>query len=137
MRANFPHVNPFAGSRPVRMTRKRFHYTFCNTMSRASSDATFDRYVVPESRNVPRSTLREEARIDFGRRHAPLLMIAGDSDHLTPMPLVRRNARAYKQSAGRVDFEVFAGRCHDVCDQEGWEEVADRAVAFLAGSAKQ
>src|SRR5664279_2512220 len=28
-RANWPHINPFAGSRPIRMTKPRFHYTFC------------------------------------------------------------------------------------------------------------
>jgi hypothetical protein len=76
-RANFPHVNPFAGNRPIHMTPPRFHYTFCNTMSRADSDAALAEYVVPESRNVPRSTITPQARIRFGVPHVPLLFIAG------------------------------------------------------------
>ncbi|SRR6266516_3173571 len=37
--ANFPHVNPLAGNRPIAMTPTRFHYAFANTLRRADSDA--------------------------------------------------------------------------------------------------
>ncbi|MGA3183473.1 MAG: alpha/beta hydrolase [Candidatus Dormibacteria bacterium] len=131
LRANFPHVNPLAGNRPVAMTPARFHYTFCNTMSRAASDRAFEEYVVPESRNVPRSTLLRSGRIHFRREHAPLLMIAGDTDHLCPLPAVRRNARRYRRSAGLTRFQAFPGRSHFICNQEGWEEVADASFDFL------
>jgi pimeloyl-ACP methyl ester carboxylesterase len=127
-RANFPHINPFAGNRPVRMTPERFHYTFANTMSRAASDAAFERYVVPESRNVPRSTLTPAARIRFRAPHAPLLFIAGAQDHLTPVAMIRRNARSYRDP---VPVETFEGRSHFICNQDGWEEVADRALNWL------
>jgi pimeloyl-ACP methyl ester carboxylesterase len=130
-RANFPHVNPFAGSRPVVMTRDRFHYAFCNTMSRAASDVGFERYVVPESRNVPRSTLSRSGGIRFHRDHAPLLFLTGDSDHLCPLNTVRRNAAAYRRSPSPVSLQTFPGRCHFICNQDGWEEVADAAFGFL------
>ncbi|MGL5817693.1 MAG: alpha/beta hydrolase [Phycicoccus sp.] len=131
VRANVPHVNPFAGNRPVVMTSSRFRYTFGNTMTRAESDAMFERYVVPESRNVPRSTLTGQGAIDFGAPHAPLLFLTGDQDHLTPLDAVRRNARAYRKSGDAVDLVTYEGRCHGICNQAGWEEVADRAFAFL------
>lgn len=54
LRANFPHINPFVGNRPIEMTPERFHFTFGNVGSRAASDAAFERYVVPESRNARR-----------------------------------------------------------------------------------
>ncbi len=133
-RANFPHTDPFAGNKPVVMTRDRFHYTFCNTMSREASDAAFERYVVPESRNVPRSTLGRVARIDFRRPHGPLLLVGGDSDHLTPLPAVRRNAAKYRDAGSTTELEQFGGRCHFICNQDGWEDVADRAFEFLARS---
>lgn len=134
-RANFPHLNPFAGNAPVVMTPKRFHYTFCNTMTRQASDAAFTAYVVPESRNVPRSTLGSAAKIDFRRKHVPLLFIGGDTDHLTPFAAVKRNAKAYDESAGRIRFEPFPDRSHLICNQEGWEDVADLALDFLSESA--
>jgi alpha-beta hydrolase superfamily lysophospholipase len=131
-KANFPHINPFAGSRPVIMTPERFQFTFCNTMSAADSNIAFDTYVTPESRNVPRSTLTQQGHIDFTRAHAPLLVIAGDSDHLVPQPLVEKEVKAYK-GTGIVDFRAFPHRSHFICNQEGWEEVADFALDWIQG----
>ena len=131
-RANVPHINPFALNHPVIMTKKRFRYTFCNTMDRQASDEAHERYVVPESRNVPRSTLTRQGRIDFRAEHAPLLFIAGDRDHLTPLAMVKRNARAYKASGGVIDFEQFTHRSHFICNQDGWEAVADLTLDWLA-----
>jgi len=128
LRANFPHVNPFAGNRPIRMTADRFAYTFGNTMPRVASDAAFQRFVVPESRNVPRSLLTRQARIDPAAPHAQLLMIAGDQDHLVPLPLVKRNAARYHDPVG---VRVIEGRGHFLCNQDGWEGVAGIAFDWL------
>lgn len=132
LRANFPHVNPLAGNKPVLMTRERFHYAFCNTLTRSASDDAFDRFVVPESRNVPRSTLGRSARIDFAAKHAPVLFLTGDQDHLTPVAMIRRNAHKYPAGAGEVDYREFTGRSHYICGEEGWEEVADAALGWLS-----
>ncbi|MEO8261878.1 MAG: alpha/beta hydrolase [Pseudolysinimonas sp.] len=127
-KANWPHLDPLARDRPIVMTKERFHYTFCNTMTRDESDAAYDLYVVPESRNVPRTTLTTtQARVDFSRDHVPLLLMAGDSDHLTPAAMIRRNAKRYELM---VDVQEFAGRSHFICNQDGWEEVADAAFDF-------
>ncbi len=116
------------------MTPKRFHYTFGNTMSREASDRAFEQYVVPESRNVPRSTLTRSGKIDFRRDHGPLLFIVGDADHLCPLRTVVRNAMAHRRSPSPVRLRAFTGRSHLICNQEGWEEVADAAFAFLRTS---
>jgi len=130
-KANFPHINPFAGNKPVVMTKPRFHYTFCNVQSRTSSDADFESYVVPESRNIPRTTLTTQGRINFKSAHVPLLLIAADSDHLISPILVRKNFRAYKKSTGRTELQEFTNRSHFICNQSGWEEVADASFAWL------
>ena len=129
VKANWPHLDPFAGDRPIVMTKERFHYTFCNTMTRDESDAAYDLYVVPESRNVPRTTLTRQALVDFSRDHVPLLLMAGDSDHLTPAAMIRRNARRYELM---VEVREFADRSHFLCNQDGWEEVADAAFDFAS-----
>src|SRR5450759_1502879 len=104
LRANFPHVNPLAGNKPVFMTPERFHYAFANTLGRPASVYVVDRFVVPESRNVPRSTLGRSARIDFTASRAPLLFLTGDQDHLTPLAMVRRNAQKYTTAPGPLDY---------------------------------
>jgi pimeloyl-ACP methyl ester carboxylesterase len=131
LRANFPHVNPLAGNRPIAMTPRRFHYAFANTLSRSDSDAEFERYAVPESRNVPRTTLTSQGAIDFRRAHVPLLFLGGDRDHLTPLAMVMRNARAYPPKAGEIDCQTFRDRSHFICNEEGWEEVADTAFNWV------
>jgi pimeloyl-ACP methyl ester carboxylesterase len=132
LRANFPHINPLAGNKPVLMTRERFHYTFSNTLTRLASEEIFDALVVPESRNVPRSTLGRSAKIDFAAEHVPLLFLTGTQDHLTPVAMVRRNASKYKAGSGQVDFQEYDGRSHYICGEPGWEEVADAALTWLS-----
>ena len=64
-----------------------------------------------------------------------LLFIAGGQHHLTPLTLVRRNARAYPARSGHVEFQAFEDRSHFICNQPGWEEVADRALDWLHAQA--
>jgi pimeloyl-ACP methyl ester carboxylesterase len=131
LRANLPHLNFFVGSKPVIMTKKRFHYAFCNTMTRAESDAAFELYVTPESRRVPQSILTPQGKINFKRKHAPLLLIGGDKDNLIPLKLVKRNVKAYRNSEGVLDFLAFSNRGHFICNEPGWEEVAAASFEWI------
>ena len=131
LRANLPHLNFFAGSKPVVMTKKRFHYAFCNTMTREESDAAFEQYVTPESRRVPQSILTLQGKIAFKKAHAPLLLIGGDKDNLIPLKLVKRNVKAYRKGEGVVDFQSFTNRGHFICNEPGWEEVAEASFDWL------
>ena len=130
-KANFPHINPFKGNNPVIMTKERFHYTFCNTQTQESSDADFEKYVVPESRNVPRSTLTAQGKIKFKRDHVPLLLIAGENDNLIPLSLIRSNFKKYGKSLGTIGFQKFPHRSHFICNQAGWEEIADASFTWF------
>ena len=130
-KANFPHINPFKGNEPVIMTKERFHYTFCNTQTQESSDLDFEKYVVPESRNVPRSTLTPQAKIKFKKDHVPLLLIGGEKDNLIPLSLVETNFKKYRKSLGTIGFQKFANRSHFICNQEGWEEIADASFTWF------
>ncbi len=95
-KSNFPVINYLKGNAVFVPTKEWFHYTFCNTMSREESDKVFDEFVVPESRNIPRGTLKGFAKIDFKKPHKPMLFIAGEKDHIVPAPLNRSNFDAYR-----------------------------------------
>jgi hypothetical protein len=41
-----------------------------------------------------------------------------------PQPLIEKEVKAYK-GTGVVDFKAFRHRSHFICNQEGWDEVAD------------
>jgi dienelactone hydrolase len=52
------------------------------------------------------------ARIDYAKPHAPLLLLAGPTDHIVPASLNRANYEKYKASPSPVDFKEFPGRTH-------------------------
>jgi len=131
LKSNWPHITPFALlSHPIAMTFERFQYTFVNTLPLAEQRAAFERYVVPESRRVPRESLT--AKIDFKKPHAPLLLIAGSTDNIIPASLNKANTAKYRSSPSATDFKEFAGRTHFIVGQQGWEEVADYVLGWLS-----
>jgi len=130
LKSNWPHITPFVSqSSPIEMTFTRFQYAFANTLPLVEQRAAYDRYVVPESRRVPRESL--SARVDFKKAHPPLLFVAGSADNLIPASLNRSNQAKYKQSPSVTDFLEFAGRTHFIIGQKGWEEVADSVLTWL------
>lgn len=56
LRANLPTINPLKGNSPCLPDVSWFRYAFCNTMSLEETKVAFENFVVPESRNIPRSS---------------------------------------------------------------------------------
>jgi pimeloyl-ACP methyl ester carboxylesterase len=130
LKSNWPHITPFVSqSSPIEMTFARFQYTFVNGLPLEEQRAAFERYVVPESRRVPRESLT--ARIDFRRLHPPLLLIAGSADNIIPASLNKSNHARYKASSSVTGFKEFAGRTHFIVGQKNWEEIADTILSWL------
>ena len=132
IKSNWPAINPFVPEgQPMQMPFEHFQYTFVNTMSLPEQRAAYERYVVPESRRVPRESLTSVARIDFKKQHPPLLLIAGSDDNIIPASLNKTNYNKYKRSPSITDFKEFAGRTHFIIGQKNWQEVADYIIAWL------
>ena len=132
LRANLGTINPLKGSDPCLPTVAWFQYAFCNTMSLEETAVEYEKFVVPESRNIPRSSTGSQGTIDFTKPHAPLLMIAGEIDHIIPRSLNETNFKAYRDETSVREFQVFAGRTHYLCNQHGWEEIAAFTADWLA-----
>jgi esterase/lipase len=93
-------------------------------MTLEQTQIEYNKFVVPESRNIPRSTTKKDGRIDFKKPHNPLLIIAGAKDHIIPSSLNKKNFEAYNDKKSKIDFKEFDGRTHYICLQQNWEEVA-------------
>jgi pimeloyl-ACP methyl ester carboxylesterase len=128
---NLPVINPFRGNTIFHPTVDWFHGAFCNTMTKDDAEKEFNKFVVPESRNIPRSITGSQGAIDFKKPHVPLLLTSGDRDTIVPADLNRKNHKAYSGSVGVTDYVSFQGRSHYICGQPGWEEVADYCLAWL------
>jgi pimeloyl-ACP methyl ester carboxylesterase len=132
LKANWGHITPFVNQdSPVIMSFERFQYAFVNGMPMDEQRAAFEKYVVPESRRIPRESLFS-AKIDFRKPHAPLLIIAGGNDHIIPPDLNQTNYKKYEDKSSVTDFKQFPGRNHFIIGQKGLEEVADYCLAWLA-----
>jgi pimeloyl-ACP methyl ester carboxylesterase len=133
LKSNWPHITPFKRQDvPVQMTLERFCHTFVHTLAPDLQKAVFDRYVVPESRRVPRQSLGAVARVDFKAPHAPLLLIAGSEDHIIPASLNMKNFKRYAHAGSVTAFKEFPGRTHFIIGQDNWQEVAQFAADWLA-----
>jgi pimeloyl-ACP methyl ester carboxylesterase len=132
IRSNWPHITPFRSqSQPVRMSLRRFQYTFTNGLPLAVQQAAYERYALPERRRVASGVMTKAAAIDFSQPHPPLLQVAGSNDHLIPASLNKSNWNRYKATPSITDFKEFARRTHFVIGQENWQEVAEYIAAWL------
>jgi pimeloyl-ACP methyl ester carboxylesterase len=132
LKANLPTINPLKGDSVCLPSVKWFHYAFCNTMTLEQTQNEYNKFVVPESRNIPRSSTGNAGKIDFKKPHNPLLFIAGEEDNIIPSSLNRKNFDAYKDKSSKIDFKEFKGRTHFICGQQNWEEVAAYVYEWIA-----
>ncbi len=129
--------NPANYHRAVQLSAEQFHYAFTNTLSDEESLEVYERYAVPG----PGKLLFQAAlanfnphaatKVDFHNdARAPLLLIAGGKDHVAPASVTRANAKLQEKSKAITAFKEFPARSHFTVGQEGWEEVADYALAW-------
>jgi alpha-beta hydrolase superfamily lysophospholipase len=106
-----------------------------NTSTREESFLIYQRYAVPgPDRILFQTELANfnpfaETQVNTRRNNrAPLLMIAGGSDHLIPPRIVKANVKAYRHSTAVTEYKEFPDRTHFVIGQSGWQEVANFAL---------
>lgn len=131
LKSNLPTINPFKGNAICLPDLEWFQYAFCNTMTIEETSVAYNKFVVPESRNIPRSSTKKDGYINFKEPHEPLLFIAGEKDHIIPPSLNKRNFDAYKDPNSKKEFKMFPGRTHFICGQPYWHEVADYIIDWL------
>jgi pimeloyl-ACP methyl ester carboxylesterase len=138
IRALFPALdNPAHRHEAVGLTPEQFHYAFTNCLSKEESQKVYDRYHIPAPGRIiwagalANFQRKSEAAVDFKRPgRAPLLFIAGSEDHVNPASVNKANYKLYLKSDAVTEYTEFAGRCHFTCGQEGWEPLADYALAW-------
>ncbi len=132
LKANFPMISPLVSKyQPHLMSFEQFQYAFVNGLPLDEQRRAYDRYVVPESRQVPQESLTAIGRIDFQKKHSPLLLTAGSQDHIIPSSLNHSNYQKYTGSNSVTEFKEFPGRTHFLIGQTGWEEIATYVAGWL------
>jgi pimeloyl-ACP methyl ester carboxylesterase len=131
LKSNWPAINPFASKdKPIYLDEPSFHYAFTNTLSDAEARAAWDAEVVPESRRVGKGPTTAAGKIDFARPRPPLLMIAGEQDHIIPAALVQKTFARY-QGPSVTELRTFPGRDHWIIASDGWQEIAEYVRGWI------
>jgi pimeloyl-ACP methyl ester carboxylesterase len=138
IKSTFPVLkNPANRHRAVGFTHEQWHYAFANTFSEEESRKLYERYAIPASGNIFWGSVlanihpgHDETYVNYQNDdRAPLLFISGSEDNLMPPSVQRSNAKHYKSNTV-TEVKEFEGRSHLLPAQEGWEEVADYALAW-------
>ena len=130
LRASFPALkNPFDRNGLCPLSKKQFRWRFTNTLSQEESDRVYDEHYIPGTNHAFFDALGSAAAVDSGRaKRAPLLLIAGSEDHISPVSLNRNILKLQSKAPSATELKEYAGRTHFTAGMDGWEEVADHAL---------
>ncbi len=133
-------ANPFGRNGAKPLSKRHFHFTFGNDLSRAASDELWEQYAVNSYNRVffegVAAAFNEKggaSHVDYGRTdRAPLLIITGERDHVVPPAIGKAILAKYRKSGSPavVEYKEYPGRTHRIVSQDGWEEVADYALTW-------
>jgi alpha-beta hydrolase superfamily lysophospholipase len=136
--------SPSNRHRSIAMTAAEFHYAFTNTLDADAASAAFERYSAPGPGGVlfdgalANLTPGAATTVDFtNENRAPLLLIAGGSDHVVPPSIDQATAKKYEKSGALTEYREFPGRSHFTLGQPGWEGVADYALEWASQHARE
>ncbi|OXA77030.1 Pimeloyl-ACP methyl ester carboxylesterase [Flavobacterium aquidurense] len=110
------------------MTFKEWQTAFTNEMSFEEQNYSYEKLVIPESKSALRDILTKTARINFKKKHEPLLFLSGSNDTFILTSLNYSNFKRYTNIHSITCYKEFKGRNHFVIEQSDWPEVA----AFIA-----
>jgi non-heme chloroperoxidase len=119
-------------------TPDSFAKAFANGVSRAESDRLYDAWTIPGpcrplfQAGLANFTPNSEAVVDTRRARGPLLLIGGGEDRTVPAATVRAAHKIQSKNAGVTELKIFADRGHSMIIDDGWRDIADTALNFLA-----
>ncbi len=130
LRVSLPALsNPANNHRAVPLTADQFHYAFTNNLSEQASLAVYERYAAPGPDHLlfqaafANFNPHAATAVDFHNDHrAPLLLISGGNDHVSPASVVEANFKLYDKSKAVTEYKNFAERTHYTLAARGRSE---------------
>jgi pimeloyl-ACP methyl ester carboxylesterase len=130
--------NPANRHRAVPLTYKQFRYSFANTVDEKQARRLYDTFAVPASgaplwqAATANINPRTEAQVNLDNPgRGPLLIISGEKDNTIPHALSHAEYKKQLNNPGITEFVEIPNRGHALTIDDGWQEVADTALAFV------
>jgi len=130
--------NPANRNRAIPLTYEQFRYAFANAVSEDEAKELYETFAVP----APGAPLFQaaaenlnpwtEAKVDTKNPdRGPLLIISGEKDHTVPPAIAKASYENQKHNEGVTEIAEIPGHGHALVIDNGWREVADKALAFV------
>ncbi len=140
LRSAFPVLgNPLNRGRAKALTQAQWRYGFGNALSLEESNALWERWSIPSPGKplfeaaVANFSPNSPAKVDTANStRGPLLITGGTADHTVPFVSAKATYGLYEKSDAVTDFHEFEGRGHSLTIDNGWRDVADAALAWMA-----
>jgi non-heme chloroperoxidase len=130
--------NPANRARAVPLTYDQFRYGFANAVSETEARQLYEQFAVPASgKSLWQAALANlnpwtEDKVDTTNpQRGPLLLISGENDHTVPPAIVDASFRQQQENPGITEIERIPGRGHALIIDNGWRDVAGKALAFV------
>ncbi|MCU1374943.1 MAG: alpha/beta hydrolase, partial [Actinomycetia bacterium] len=131
-------ANPANRGRAVPLTYDQFRYAFANAVTEEEAKGLYETYAVPAS-GAP---LFQAATANFNPwteakvktknpDRGPLLIISGEKDNTVPWAIANASFKLQKRNEGVTEIVEIPNRGHSLTIDDGWQEVADTALAFV------
>jgi pimeloyl-ACP methyl ester carboxylesterase len=117
--------------KPHRITYQAAAWAILNRVAQEQRRPLYNRYVFESGRAAAQMGFwwldaERASRVDETRVTAPVLVVAGGQDRITPAATARRVAAKY-----RGDYREFPENAHYVLGEPGWEAIADCVSGWL------
>lgn len=140
LKAAFPVLgNPANRHRAVPLTFEQFRFSFANAVSDVEAKELYERFAVPASgaplfqAATANLNPRTEAKVDTANPdRGPLLIISGEKDNTVPHAISKSAFRHQQHNPGVTEFVEVPDRGHALTIDNGWRDVAETALAFIA-----
>ena len=139
LKASLPVLgNPFNLTKAVSLTQKQFRYAFTNAITEEESKEIYNSFTVPSPARplfqVAFATFNPGAQNKVNTANTtrgPLLITAGEKDHIVPPVLSKATFNKYKKSSAVTELITFANRGHSLASDHGWKEIAEYSLKWL------
>lgn len=129
--------NPANRNRAVPLTYEQFRYAFANAVSEDEAKQLYATFAVPAS-GVPlfeaaTANLNpwSEVKVEDNPDRGPLLIISGEKDNVVPWAIANASYKIQHRNPGVTEIVEIPNRGHGLTIDSGWQEVAEKALAFV------
>lgn len=113
------------------MPFKKWQHYFTNQLSFEEQTESYEALLIPESKLIMRDIFTKAGKIDFKKKHNPLLFLSGSEDVFTPASLNNFNFKKYKNLHSITCYKEFQDSNHLSIMQENWETIAEFIANWL------